>query len=130
MGIVVVTGAQLMCPFGASPAVLNASSQATCLGCSKPVATITDVSPGTNITTFGMCSSMANPQVASATAAAMGVLTPQPCTVTPLGTWTTSAPGIIVGGKPVLTADGCLMCSMGMGKITITSPGQTKIITG
>lgn len=130
MGILVVTGAQLICPFGASPAVLNASSQATCLGCSKPVATITDVSTGTNITTFGMCSSMANPQVASATAAAMGVLTPQPCAFVPLGVWTTSAPDILVGGKPALTADGCLMCSMGMGKISITSPGQTKIITG
>ena len=128
MGILVVTGAQLMCPFGAAPAVLNASS-ATCMGCSKPVATITDVATGTNITTFGMCSSMANPQVASATAAALGVLTPQPCAFTPVGTWTTSAATIMIGGKPALTADGCLMCGMGMGKITITSPGQTKIIT-
>lgn len=130
MGVVVVTGAQLMCPFGAAPSVLNATSQATCLGCSKPVATITDVAMGSNIPPFGMCSSMANPQVASATAAAMGVLTPQPCTMAPLGVWTTSAAKILVGGKPVLTADGCLMCSMGMGKITITNPGQTKIMTG
>lgn len=130
MGVVVVSGAQLMCPFGASVATLNATSTATCLGCSKPVATIADVATGTNISTFGMCSSMANPQVASATAAAMGVLTPQPCTMVPLGIWTTSASTILVGGKPVLTGDGTLMCSMGMGKISITSPGQTKIITG
>ena len=130
MGVVVVTGAQLMCPFGAAPSVLTASSQTTCLGCSKPVATITDVAPGTNITPFGMCSSMANPQVAAATAAAMGVLTPQPCTPTPMGTWRPSKPTVLVGGKPVLTGDSTLLCAMGMGNISITSPGQVKIVVG
>lgn len=128
MGIVVVTGASLMCPFGTTPATLTATSQSTCLGCSKPMATVTDVSAGTNISGFGMCSSMANPQVAAATAAAMGVLTPQPCTMVPMGIWS-SGSSVLVGGKPVLTGEGCLMCGMGMGKITITSPGQTTIIT-
>ena len=128
MGIVVVTGASLMCPFGTTPATLTATSQSTCLGCSKPIATVTDVSAGTNISGFGMCSSMSNPQVAAATSAAMGVLTPQPCTMIPMGIWS-SGSSVLVGGKPVLTGEGCLMCSMGMGKITITSPGQTTIIT-
>ena len=128
MGIVVVTGASLMCSFGTTPATLTATSQSTCLGCSKPMATVTDVSAGTNISGFGMCSSMANPQVAAATAAAMGVLTPQPCTMVPMGIWS-SGSSVLVGGKPVLTGEGCLMCGMGMGKITITSPGQTTIIT-
>lgn len=128
MGIVVVTGASLVCPFGAAPAVLTATSQTACLGCSKPVATVTDVSAGTNISGFGMCSSMANPQVAAATAAAMGVLTPQPCTMVPMGIWSSGGSSVLVGGKPVLTGEGSLMCSMGMGKISITSPGQTTII--
>ena len=127
MGIVVVTGASLMCPFGSTPGTLTATSQTTCLGCSKPVATVTDVAMGTNIPPFGMCSSMANPQVASATAAAMGVLTPQPCSMVPMGLWSGGST-VLVGGKPVLTGESCLMCSMGMGKITITSPGQTSII--
>lgn len=130
MAIVVVTGASLMCPFGTTPATLTASSQTTCLGCSKPVATIGDVATGSNISTFGMCSSMANPQVAAATAAAMGVLTPQPCSMVPAGVWSTSGSTIIVGGKPVLTNDGSLMCGNGMGKISITNPGQTTIVTG
>ena len=128
MGVVVVTGAQLLCPFGTAASVLTASSQTTCLGCSKPVATITDVSPGSNIAPFGMCSSMANPQVAAATAAAMGVLTPQPCTPVPLGTWRPGKPTVLVGGKPVLTGESTLTCGMGMGNISIISPGQTKIV--
>lgn len=128
MGIVVVTGASLMCPFGTTPATLTATSQSMCLGCSKPVATVTDVATETNIPGFGMCSSMANPQVAAATSAAMGVLTPQPCTMVPMGIWSGGS-SVLVGGQPVLTGESCLMCSMGMGKITITSPGQTAIIT-
>lgn len=129
MASVVVTGASLKCPFGTTPATLKAS-QSTCLGCSKPVVTITDVATGSNISTFGMCSSMSNPQVAAATAAAMGTLTPQPCSMVPMGTWSTSGSTIIVGGKPVLTSDGSLMCGMGMGNISIASPGQTTIVTG
>ena len=71
----------------------------------KPVASIADAAPMTNITPCGMCTSMANPAVAAATAAALGVLTPQPCVPVPAGTWV--CPGTIrVGGKPILTSDG------------------------
>ena len=129
MGAVVVNGAKLMCPFGTAPGTLNATSQVTTLGCSKPVATITDIALGSNITPFGMCCSMANPQVAAATAAALGVLTPQPCSMVPLGPWQPTKPTALVGGKPVLTQDSMLMCGMGMGRISIISPGQMKIVT-
>lgn len=128
MGVVVVSGAKLMCPFGTAPGTLNASSQVTTLGCSKPVATITDVAAGSNITPFGMCTSMANPQVAAATAAALGVLTPQPCAMMPAGPWQATKPTVLVGGKPVLTQESMLMCGMGMGQISIVSPGQMKIV--
>ena len=60
MGAVVVSGAKLMCPFGTAPGTLNATSQVTVLGCSKPVATITDIALGSNITPFGMCCSLAS----------------------------------------------------------------------
>jgi len=130
MGVVVVSGATLMCPFGTTTATLNASSQLTALGCSKPVATIMDIALGSNITPFGMCISMANPQVAAATAAALGVLTPMPCTLMAAGPWRPTKPTVLVGGKPVLTQDSMLMCGMGMGQISIISPGQMKIVTG
>lgn len=129
MGVIVVSGAKLMCPFGTMPGTLNATSQVTTLGCSKPVATIMDVGFGSNITSFGMCTSMANPQVAAATAAAMGVLTPQPCSMVPAGPWQATKPTILVGGKPVLTQESMLMCGMGMGQISIVAPGQMKIVT-
>ena len=128
MGTVVVSGAKLMCPFGTAPGTLNATSQVTTLGCSKPVATIMDIALGSNITPFGMCCSMANPQVAAATAAALGVLTPQPCSMVPLGPWQPTKPTALVGGKPVLTQDSMLMCGMGMGQISIIAPGQVKIV--
>lgn len=129
MGVVVVNGAKLMCPFGTTPATLMATSQLTILGCSKPVATIMDAQFGSNITSFGMCSSMANPQVAAATAAALGVLTPQPCTMMAMGPWQATKSTVLVDGKPVLTQESMLMCGMGMGRISIISPGQTKIVT-
>jgi len=128
MGVVVVSGAQLMCPFGTAPGTLNTSSQVTALGCSKPVATIMDIAPGSNITPFGMCCSLVNPQVAAATAAALGVLTPQPCAMMPAGPWRATKPTVLVGGKPVLTQDSMLTCGMGMGMISIVSPGQMKIV--
>ena len=128
MGAVVVSGAKLMCPFGTKPGTLNATAQVTTLGCSKPVATIMDIAFGTNITSFGMCCSMANPQVAAATAAALGVLTPQPCTMVPIGPWQAAKPTTLVGGKPILTQEAGLMCGMGMGHISIIAPGQMKIV--
>ena len=130
MGAAVVSGATLMCHFGSVPSQLNVTSQVTIMGESKPVATIMDIAPGSNIPPFGMCISLANPQVAAATAAALGVLTPQHCTMTPAGPWQTVKPTLMVGGKPILTQESMLLCSMGMGTISITSPGQMKLIVG
>lgn len=129
MGTVVVSGAKLMCPFGTKPGTLTATSQAGTLAESKPIATIMDIALGSNISSFGMCCSMANPQVAAATAAALGVLTPQPCTMVPVGPWRPDKPTVLVGGKPVLTQGSTLLCGMGMGQISIIAPGQMKTLT-
>lgn len=128
MGMKVITGASLMCPFGTAPSVFNATSQTKVLTEGKPLGTIKDVAANVNIPPFGMCTSMANPQVASATAAALGVLTPQPCMPTAAGTWTPVKPNIIIGGIPCLCSDAQLICMNGGGVIKITNPGCSKSV--
>ena len=127
MGQVVVTGAVCMCSFGTAPGNMNVTSQTSVLVDNKPAATIQDCQMA-NITPFGMCTSLANPTVAAATAAALGVLTPQPCMLNPAGTWIPTQSKAVIEGKPVLTSDAKLMCAMGVGNISINSPGQTKTI--
>lgn len=125
MAVMLVSGAQLTCPFGSAPATLNKAPD-TVQGCQKALLCISDLT----IPPFGTCASLANPQVAAATAAAMGVLTPQPCQCIPAGPWNPGQGKILVKGKPVLTSDATLICGNGMGTITVINPGQTKILNG
>ena len=90
MGQSVVAGAMLSCSFGLAPATLvpKGMSRVTIEG--RPAAQVTDNVAMVNIPPFGMCNSLANPQVAAATSAALGVLTPMPCVpvvVTPWVPW-------------------------------------------
>ena len=94
MAMPVVNGAMCSCTFGVAPCPLMATSQQQALAVNMPMATISDVT----LATFGMCPSMANPTVASATAAALGVLTPMPCTPVPAGVWAPGSPTVLVGG--------------------------------
>ena len=75
----VVMGAMLTCSMGVAPSSLIVTPINRVNGESVPAANIMDHIPMTNIMSFGMCNSLANPQVAAATTAALGVLTPQPC---------------------------------------------------
>ena len=113
MGMLAVTGAKCTCPFGTTPCTLQVTSQMTCLADGRPIATIQDMQPGMNLPTFGMCSSLANPAVATATAA---------------GTWIASNPKVLISGVPCLTSDATLVCGFGAGTISIVDPGQTKTI--
>lgn len=97
------------CSFGAAPAVLPVSSQQTVTTGGMLQATIMD----NKLPTFGMCSSLANPTVASATAAAMGALTPMPCTPVTVAPWAPGAPTVLVCGKPMLNNSSKLMCAYG-----------------
>jgi hypothetical protein len=75
-----------------------------------PDANIMDHIPMVNIMPFGMCTSIANPAVAAATTAALGVLTPMPCipnTPVPL---VTGAPTVLLGNFPTLDDVSKLMC--------------------
>ena len=78
-----------------------------------------------NILPFGMCNSIANRTVASATAAAMGVLTPMPCIPVTVAPWVPGSPTVLIGNMPALNNNSKLMCTWA-GVIQITNPGQTQ----
>ena len=128
MAVAVVTGATCACSFGLAPGTLNVTSNTKCLIDGKPAATIQDCQLANM--SFGMCTSLVNPTVAAATAAALGVLTPQPCMLSPAGTWIPTQMKVLVDGKPLLTNDAKCMCAIGAGNISIVTPGQMKTIIG
>ena len=87
MSFCLCTGAVLQCPFGSAPAAFSALPAPRVVINGRPAGVMTDTAPTVNIPPFGMCSSLSNPTVASATSAAMGVLTPMPCVPVPAGPW-------------------------------------------
>ena len=126
MSQLVVMTANCMCSFGTAPAPLKVTSQAMVIAGGKPCATIADVGPMSNVGPFGMCTTLTNPMVASATTAALGVLSPQPCVPVPAGTWLPTKPKILINNKPCLSSDSKLICSYA-GQISISMPGQTTV---
>ncbi|MBR6101122.1 MAG: DUF4280 domain-containing protein [Ruminococcus sp.] len=125
MGFAVCGGAQLMCPFGMAPSALNVLPQNRTVT-SAPLANIMDNKPMVNIMPFGMCTSLANPTVASATAAAWGVLTPMPCIPAITAPWAPGSPTVLIAGSPALNNTSKLMCAYG-GVIQILNPAATTI---
>ena len=125
MGFAVCGGAVCACTFGMAPSTLVVTPEGK-VTTSMPIATIMDQVPMKNIMSFGMCTSMANPQVASATAAALGVLTPMPCVPVTSAPWAPGSPTVLIAGKPALNQSSKCMCSWG-GVISITSPGTMTI---
>lgn len=119
----VVNGAQLRCSEGMAPATLTVLPLGASSADEKPAATIFDNVPMTNVAPFGMCKTQANPQVAAATAAAMGVLTPMPCIPVITAPWSPGASGAEIAGQKALTADSKCTC-MWTGQIEITDPGS------
>lgn len=127
MSLQVCMGASIKCSFGAAPGslvVLPANRVTT----GTPAANIMDHAPMVNILPFGTCSSIANPMVAAATAAAMGALTPQPCIPVTPAPWIVGAPTVLLGGMPTLNSTSRLMCAWA-GVIEVVSPGQTGTVT-
>ncbi len=125
MGQQVCMGAMIKCTFGAAPGslmVLPASMVLT----GVPDANIMDGKPMVNVLPFGTCMSMANPMVAAATAAALGVLTPMPCIPMTMAPWVPGAPTVLLGNMPALNNSSKLMCMWG-GVIGIDVPGQFTV---
>jgi hypothetical protein len=119
----VCNGAVLQCSMGVAPGSLMVLPANRVMTSSQPAATIMDNKPMVNVMPFGMCMSPANPAVAAATAAALGVLTPMPCIPNTTTPWAPGAPTVLVAGQPALDDTSKLMC-MWAGVISVTVPGQ------
>ncbi|HEX3760685.1 MAG TPA: DUF4280 domain-containing protein [Kofleriaceae bacterium] len=128
MAIAVCTGATMMCSFGVAPSSLVVLPLQRVLT-RTPSANVTDFAPVMNVPPFGACTSLANPTVASATAAALGVLTPMPCVPVTAGPWVPGSMKVMNGGPPAVDNSCKLMCSWG-GVIQVLNPGQTVVIVG
>lgn len=97
---------------GITPAPLNVLPVNRVLGQGPPVGNIMDNKPLVNIMPFGLCRSIVNPLVASATAAAFGVLIPMPCIpVTPMP-WISNS-RVLIGNVPVITKSSKCKCIWG-----------------
>jgi hypothetical protein len=123
MGNLVCDGAALQCSFGTTPSTFSASSPDVD-GSEAAAGTVSDIGSD-NVPPFGMCTSLDNPDVASATASADNVLTPQPCQPV-LDEWTPGSSSVTVDGDPALDDASTCSCTWG-GTITIGSPGQEDV---
>src|SRR5438045_7629151 len=119
--------AMMQCNIGVAPSSLMVLPANRVMAGGPPAATIMDNAPLVNIMPFGMCSSPANPTVAAATAAALGVLTPMPCVPATASPWIVGAPTVLIGNMPALDNNSKLMCNWG-GVIQVVNPGQTKLM--
>ena len=126
MGEQVVMGAALKCSFGLTPSELIVVPEGPPVSAGPLAATIMDFVPIENIPPFGMCNTLSNPEVASATTAALGVLTPMPCVPVTSSPWVPGVETVLINDQPALSNDCTCMCDWG-GVITIDDPGQAQV---
>lgn len=119
----VCTGATLQCSMGTTPATFAASGQTPTAG--SPAGVVTDIDPSC-IPPFGLCQSLANPQVASATLSAQGTLTPQPCNPVIAAPWTPGSSEVTIDEVAALDDSSQCACTWG-GSITVTAAGQEPV---
>ena len=125
------TGCVLTCTFGITPSVFITEPLP-----GKPViegaldaATIMDIIPFDNILPFGMCESLANPEVAAATAAALGVLTPMPCVPLIPDPWEPPSLMMFYEALPLATVESKCLCAWG-GEISVDAPTEFIVTEG
>ena len=114
--------ASCLCSFGAAPSTMIVTPVNTTMA-TIPAGNTMDNKPIATLPPFGTCMSLANPTVAAATAAALGVLTPMPCIPSLVAPWVPGAIKVLLKGMPALAQTSMLNCMWG-GVIQIVSPGQ------
>lgn len=116
----------MQCSFGLAPSSLVVLPTNKVFTNQMPDANIMDHIPMVNIMPFGMCQSIANPVVAAATTAALGVLTPMPCIPATPAPWVAGAPTVLLANFPTLDNVSQLMCTWA-GVITFANAGEATV---
>jgi hypothetical protein len=127
-GPAIVDGAMTKCTFGGAPGTLRVSPVPGVTASGRSAATVRDHVALSNIRPFGMCTSLANPTVVAATAAALGVLTPMPCAPMTPQPWLPGVPAVELGGAPALGPRSTCQCAY-RGVISVLLPGQSSVET-
>lgn len=123
----VTEGASLTCSQGASPATLAVTPDRALRLDGRRLALVTDHAAA-NVPPFGLCRAPSNPQVASATAAAGGTLTPQPCVPQLDAPWSPGA-STARGREGAVLHEGCTARCRWGGEVSVlpgTASGQAR----
>lgn len=113
--------ATLACTMGAGPSSLAVVPVNRVRAQGQPAANIGDHVSLVNIPPFPLCNSIANPIVAAATAAKLGVFTPAACLPLTPAPWTPGSPTVRIGGLTALSSASTCQCAWG-GVISIVNP--------
>lgn len=116
----VINGAFLHCSFGTQPSQLVVTPEKRVNASGAPAANIMDHTPMKNILPFGLCTTGANPQVASAQGS------PQACIPVTAAPWAPGSSSVTVGAQPAVQSACQLLCQWG-GVITVQQPGQVTV---
>lgn len=108
---------------GTSPAKLTVLPSRTVVLTGQPMANISDHQTMVNLAPFGLCRSLSFPATASATAAALGTLTPMPCMHNTPAPWMGGKLDTLLQGQPALLRTCKCQCMWG-GTISIIDDGQ------
>jgi hypothetical protein len=127
MAQLICNNATLQCSFGVAPSQLIVLPKNMVMANNQPAANIMDYLPMANIMPFGMCTTPSNPQVAAATAAAFGVLTPMPCIPVTTAPWVPGSPTVMIGKQPAVNNSCQLLCAWG-GMISVVFAGQVTVM--
>ena len=122
----VMDGATLQCSMGSSSAKLKVTPAHQVDNAKSPMATVDDHQPEVNIPAFGRCRSLMNPQVAQATAAANGALSPQPCQPMTMAPWNPGLVRVTLNGNAALHETSTCDCLWG-GTVSVTHPANEMI---
>lgn len=126
MASYVCSGATTKCTMGTAPSSLIVLPARTIFMSNQPMANVSDIKPMVNILPFGLCRSLANPAVAAATAANLGVLTPMPCVPNTVIPW---MPGkrTVNSQMPTALLSTCKLQCAWAGTISLLNDGQNGL---